>query len=65
MGWSKMAEERIELTSNADWILYKESDGSVIAKSRKDGTIHQLSPEYLKQIKSLVALLDGSRVKIE
>jgi hypothetical protein len=55
---------RTELASNADWILYREGD-SVKAESRKDGTKRVLSSESIKEMRSLLALVEGSGVKVE
>lgn len=57
-------EKRQELGSNADWILYRESDGSVIVESRKGDTKQVLSSTSLRNMRSLMALIEGSRVNI-
>lgn len=62
---SKKKEEKRELGSNADWILYRGSDGSVIAESRKGDEKQVLSTAVLRSMKSLMALIEGSRVKLE
>ena len=61
----KTEQERTELASNADWILYRETDDSVTAESRADETKQELSTEFLKEMRSLMALIEGSGVKIE
>ena len=62
-----MTEERTELASNAEWILFRESDGSVTADFRKDETKHEIpvSAEFLKEMKSLMALIEGTGVEVE
>ena len=60
-----MSEKMKEIVSNADWVLFRKPDGSIIAESRKDKTVHPLSAESIKEMKSLIALLEGSGVKIE
>lgn len=60
-----MTEERTELASNTDWILFRESDGSVTAESRKDETTHELSAEFLKEMRSLMALVEGGGITVE
>ena len=60
-----MAEERTELASNAEWILFREVDGSVTAESRTSEVTHELSVESLKDMRSLMALIEGSGVKVE
>jgi len=60
-----MSKKIEEIVSNADWILFRKPDGSVIAESRKDKTVRPLSAESIKEMKSLIALLEGSGVKIE
>lgn len=56
---------RTELNSNADWILFREVDGSVVAEPRKGGTKQKLSAKSLRNLRSLAALVEGSGVKIE
>ena len=58
-------EEKRELISNADWILYQESDGSVTAESRKGEAKVVISSAFLRDMRSLIALIEGSGVKIE
>ena len=60
-----MGEERTELASNADWILYREVDGSVTAESRTSKTKQKFTAKSLKTMRSLMALIEGSGVKIE
>ncbi|NVM20599.1 MAG: hypothetical protein HWN68_02325 [Desulfobacterales bacterium] len=56
---------RTELASNAEWILFREVDGSVTAESRTDETELDLSVTSLKELKSLMALVEGSGVEVE
>jgi len=60
-----MAEKRTELASNAEWVLFREVDGSVTAESRKTETELDISVASLKELKSLMALIEGSGVKVE
>lgn len=62
---SKKKEEKRELASNADWILYRESDGSVTAASRKGDAEQPLSSRFLRDMRSLMALIEGRGIKIE
>ena len=62
---SVLEKVRTELASNADWILYRETDGSVTAESRKDDRTLELSTEFIKETRSLMALIEGGRVTIE
>lgn len=58
-----MPEKREELGSNADWILYRKPNGSVIAESRKGDTKQVVSQAFLRDMRSLMALIEG--VKLE
>ena len=60
-----MSEKMKEIVSNADWVLFRKPDGSIIAESRKDKTVRSLSAESIKEMKSLIALLEGGNIKIE
>lgn len=62
---SKRKEERQELASNAEWILYKDAHGSVIAESRKGDTKQVLSSAFLRSMRSLMALIEGRGIKLE
>ena len=56
---------RTELASNAEWVLFRETDNSVTAESQKDQSEQTLSAESVKEMKSLMALVEGSGVEIE
>ena len=62
-----MSEERTELASNADWILFRESDGSVTADFRKDEKKPEISvtAEFLREMQSLMGLIEGGGVTVE
>jgi len=57
--------ERKVLRSNADWILIKETDGSIIAKSQTTGEERKLQKAEIDSMKSLLALIEAEGVKIE
>ena len=61
----KELNQKVELASNAEWILYRDADGSITAESRKDEVKQVLSVKSLKKMRSLIALIEGSGVKIE
>ena len=60
-----MSEKMKEIVSNSDWVLFRKPDRSIIAESRKDKTVRSLSAENIKEMKSLIALLEGGNIKIE
>jgi len=61
----KEKEKRRELASNADWILYQESDGSVTVESRTGDAKQELSSAFLRGMRSLMALIEGRGIKVE